>query len=185
MTLSTQIWLIRHGETEWSLSGAHTGRTDLPLTANGELQATAIAGNLSGHSFSLVLTSPLQRARDTCRLAGYAKAAEIEPNLSEWDYGDYEGLSTPQIRVKRPGWNLWSDGAFLNGETAEQAAARAQIVNPGAVWKPAAPFGAFRAWTHTTDFSPRPGWVCGRTRVGSSPSRPLPSACSAMSATSR
>jgi broad specificity phosphatase PhoE len=127
MTLSTQIWLIRHGETEWSLSGAHTGRTDLPLTANGELQATAIAHNLSGHSFSLVLTSPLQRARDTCRLAGYAKAADIDPNLAEWDYGDYEGLSTPQIRVKRPGWNLWNDGV-PSGETVEQVAARAQIV---------------------------------------------------------
>jgi broad specificity phosphatase PhoE len=122
-----QIWLVRHGETEWSLSGAHTGLTDLPLTKNGELQATEIAHKLSGQEFSLVLTSPLQRARETCRLAGYAKAAEPESNLLEWDYGDYEGLSTPQIRLNRPGWNLWRDGV-PNGETAEHVAARTQIV---------------------------------------------------------
>jgi broad specificity phosphatase PhoE len=122
-----QIWLIRHGETEWSLSGAHTGLTDLPLTANGELQATAIAHNLSGQPFSLVLTSPLQRARETCRLAGYAKAAELDSNLLEWDYGDYEGLSTPQIRLNRPDWYLWRDGV-PNGETIDEVAARAKIV---------------------------------------------------------
>jgi broad specificity phosphatase PhoE len=122
-----QIWLIRHGETEWSLSGAHTGLTDLPLTANGELQATEIAHKLSGQEFALVLTSPLQRARETCRLAGYAKAAQLDSNLLEWDYGDYEGLSTPQIRLERPGWNLWRDGV-PRGETVEQVAARTQLV---------------------------------------------------------
>jgi broad specificity phosphatase PhoE len=124
---STQLWLIRHGETEWSLSGAHTGLTDLPLTANGELQATAIARKLSGQEFSLVLASPLQRALETCRLAGYARAAEIDPNLLEWDYGEYEGLTSAQIRAGRPDWNLWRDGV-PNGETVEQVAARAQLV---------------------------------------------------------
>lgn len=127
MTDSSQIWLIRHGETEWSLSGAHTGLTDLPLTANGERQAIGIAGRLSEASFALVLTSPLQRARETCHLAGYSKAAHIDPDLCEWDYGDYEGLSTPQIRVNRPDWYLWRDGV-PNGETVEQVAVRAQRV---------------------------------------------------------
>src|SRR5437868_8860728 len=91
MSGRVELWLIRHGETEWSLSGAHTGRTDIPLTAAGEANAAAIGRYLSGRQFSLVLTSPVERARETCRLAGYAPGAAIDPDLREWDYGDYEG----------------------------------------------------------------------------------------------
>jgi broad specificity phosphatase PhoE len=120
-----ELWLIRHGETEWSRSGAHTGRTDLPLTEAGREEAAAIARRLGGKRFALVLTSPLQRALETCRLAGYGDVAQIEPNLLEWDYGDYEGLSTADIRKKVPGWNLWIEG-FPRGETIEQVAARAR-----------------------------------------------------------
>jgi len=123
----TQLWLIRHGETEWSLSGAHTGRTDLPLTANGEKKAEDIGRYLKGREFSAVLVSPLQRARETCRLAGYSASAVIEENLREWDYGEYEGRSTSDIRNDRPGWNLWEDGV-PNGETVEQVADRARRV---------------------------------------------------------
>jgi len=122
-----EIWLIRHGETEWSLSGAHTSRTDIPLTAAGRERAAAIGGFLAGRQFALVLTSPMLRARDTCRLAGFGDVAQIEPNLSEWDYGDYEGLTTRQIQEKRPGWSLWEDGT-PNGETVEHAAARTHAV---------------------------------------------------------
>src|ERR1700674_3649380 len=100
-----ELWLIRHGETEWTLSGAHTGRTDLPLTQNGERQAIAIGRKLNGLEFSLVLSSPLMRARETCRLAGYAGPAIYDENLREWDYGEYEGLTTPEIRLDRPNWN--------------------------------------------------------------------------------
>jgi len=121
------LWLIRHGETEWSRSGAHTGRTDLPLTPAGREKAKAIAQALSGHSFALVLTSPLERARDTCALAGFGDAAQLEPNLQEWDYGDYEGRTTVQIREKVPNWSLWDQG-FPNGETIDQVAARAGAV---------------------------------------------------------
>jgi probable phosphoglycerate mutase len=118
------IWLIRHGETEWSLSGAHTGRTDLPLTKAGEDTARAVGDELAGHEFTLVLTSPLRRARRTCELAGYADRAQIDPNLSEWDYGDYEGRTTDQIRAERPGWQIFRDGVE-DGETISQVAARA------------------------------------------------------------
>jgi broad specificity phosphatase PhoE len=121
-----EIWLIRHGETEWSRSGAHTGRTDLPLTPAGCKAATHLGAQLAGHPFALVLNSPMQRARDTARLAGFPNAA-IDPNLMEWDYGSYEGLSTPQIQVDRPDWNLWTDGV-PDGETVEQVAARASAV---------------------------------------------------------
>jgi broad specificity phosphatase PhoE len=120
-----ELWLVRHGETEWSRSGAHTGRTDLPLTEAGRERAQAIGRYLAGHTFALVLESPLERARETCRLAGYGDAAVIEPNLAEWNYGDYEGLTTPQIREQAPNWSLWVDGV-PNGETIHQVAARAQ-----------------------------------------------------------
>jgi broad specificity phosphatase PhoE len=121
------IWLIRHGETEWSLSGAHTGRTDLPLTDAGRKNAAAVGRWLGGRPFSLVLTSPLARARETCRLAGYGDAAQVDPNLCEWDYGDYEGRTTAEIHKGLPGWSLWRDGP-LHGETVEQVGARAQAV---------------------------------------------------------
>jgi probable phosphoglycerate mutase len=122
-----ELWLIRHGETEWSLSGAHTGWTDLPLTDAGREQAQAIAGQLRGHQFALVLTSPLERARETCKLAGYGEIARIEPNLREWNYGDYEGRTTAQIREQNPAWSLWLDGV-PNGERIDEVAARAEAV---------------------------------------------------------
>jgi broad specificity phosphatase PhoE len=125
--MAREIWLVRHGETEWSLSGAHTGRTDLPLTATGRENAVAVGRWFKGRRFDLVLTSPLQRARETCRLAGYGDAALVDPNLSEWDYGDYEGRSTPDIQKGRPGWSIWRDGV-PNGETVEQVGARAEAV---------------------------------------------------------
>jgi probable phosphoglycerate mutase len=124
--MSGSIWLIRHGETEWTLSGAHTGRTDIALTDAGRAAAQAIGRRLAGHRFALVLTSPLVRARETARLAGF-DGAEIDPNLREWDYGDYEGCTTREIRAERPEWNLWKDGV-PNGETIRQVAARAETV---------------------------------------------------------
>src|SRR5947209_7643845 len=121
------LWLIRHGETEWSVSGAHTGRTDIPLTAAGEEKARALGKRLAHRPFSLVLTSPLQRARRTCELAGYGEQAQIDPDLLEWDYGKYEGLKTSDIRAQRPGWFLFRDGV-PDGETIEQVAVRARRV---------------------------------------------------------
>ena len=122
-----QLWLVRHGETEWSLSGQHTGRTDIPLTEKGEHQASEIGRFLKGRSFAVVLTSPLLRARETCRLAGFDETAKEDPNLQEWDYGEYEGLTTNDIRKERPGWSLWKDG-IPGGESIAQVAARAQAV---------------------------------------------------------
>lgn len=121
------IWLVRHGETEWSLSGQHTGTTDIPLTVKGEQQAVQIGKFLQGRNFAAVLTSPLARARETCRLAGFDETAKLEPNLREWDYGDYEGRTTKDIRKEHPGWSLWADGV-PHGESIEQVAARAQAV---------------------------------------------------------
>src|SRR5579871_5670553 len=118
------LWLIRHGETEWSLSGAHTGRSDIPLTPAGEESARAVGLELDGQQFELVLSSPLKRAFRTCELAGYGSQAQIDPNLAEWDYGKYEGLTTDQIRAKRPGWFIFRDGVE-GGETIGQVAARA------------------------------------------------------------
>ena len=125
--MSLTLWLIRHGETAWSLSGAHTGRTDLPLTEAGRESAAAVGRWLAGRKFSLVLSSPLARARETCRLAGYGDAAQVEANLCEWDYGDYEGRTTAEIRKQSPGWSLWTDGP-LHGETVAQVGARADAV---------------------------------------------------------
>ena len=122
-----QLWLVRHGETEWTASGQHTGRTDLPLTLQGQLHARQLAGFLNGRRFDLVLTSPLRRARETCQLAGYGESAIVDANLSEWDYGDYEGRTTADIQKTRSGWSLWSDGV-PNGESIEQVATRAQNV---------------------------------------------------------
>src|SRR6185436_1094363 len=122
-----QLWLARHGETEWSISGQHTGRTDIPLTHKGEQNAREIGRFLKDHSFAVVLTSPLLRARETCRLAGFGEIAKQDPNLQEWDYGEYEGRTTNEIRKVRPGWSLWNDGV-PGGENIEQVAARAQAV---------------------------------------------------------
>ena len=119
-----QLYFIRHGETAWSLSGQHTGRTDIPLTARGEDQARALAPLLQRVQFAHVFTSPRQRARRTCELAGLASDAEIEPDIAEWDYGDYEGLRSIDIRKERPGWNIFRDGC-PGGETPQQVADRA------------------------------------------------------------
>jgi broad specificity phosphatase PhoE len=122
-----QIWLIRHGETEWSLAGRHTGRTDIPLTAAGRHQAEALGRQLAGRAFALVLTSPLVRARDTCRLAGYGEIAEATDELLEWDYGVYEGRTTPDIRKAEPGWSIWTS-PVPQGESLEQVGERARHV---------------------------------------------------------
>jgi probable phosphoglycerate mutase len=122
-----EIRLIRHGETEWSFSGQHTGRTDLPLTAAGERHAGEIGRYLAGRPFALVLTSPLQRARETCRLAGYGGVAQVEPDLCEWDYGAYEGRTSAQIQETVPDWTIWTS-PVPQGETIQQVAARASRV---------------------------------------------------------
>jgi len=122
-----EIWLFRHGETAWSANGQHTGRTDLPLTAAGRRRARAIGQRLSGRPFALVLCSPLLRAVETCRLAGYGDVAELTDDLMEWDYGDDEGLRTVDIQKRRPGWSLWQDGP-RGGETVAEVGARVHNV---------------------------------------------------------
>jgi probable phosphoglycerate mutase len=122
--VTVQIVLVRHGETEWSRSGQHTSRTDLPLIEEGRERARALAPMLGRFEFSLVLTSPLRRARETCELAGFGERAEVCEDLREWDYGEYEGLTTPQIREDRPGWFLWRDGC-PGGEQPDEVGARA------------------------------------------------------------
>jgi probable phosphoglycerate mutase len=119
-----QLYLIRHGETEWSISGQHTGRTDIPLTARGEDEARTLAPLLREVSFARVLTSPRQRARQTCELAGLGSVSIVEPDLAEWDYGEYEGQRTVDIRERRPGWNVFRDGC-PGGETTAQVSDRA------------------------------------------------------------
>jgi broad specificity phosphatase PhoE len=119
-----RLHLIRHGETAWSLSGRHTGRTELPLTPHGEGMARDLAPLLGAAAFTLVLTSPRLRSRRTCELAGLGDAAVIEPDLAEWDYGDYEGLRGAQIRAVRPDWDIWRDGC-PGGETPADAGSRA------------------------------------------------------------
>ncbi|MBA2326045.1 MAG: histidine phosphatase family protein [Actinobacteria bacterium] len=122
-----ELWLVRHGETEWSKTGRHTSRTDVPLTEPGERQAEALGGLLGGQKFARVLSSPKRRALDTCRLAGYGDSAEIADDLQEWDYGEYEAEKTVDIRRTRPDWSLWDDGA-PGGETPAQVGERARRV---------------------------------------------------------
>jgi probable phosphoglycerate mutase len=121
------VYLARHGETAWSLSGQHTGRTDLPLTDRGEDNARKLRTRLEGITFTEVLVSPLQRARRTCELAGFAAVAAVFPDLVEWDYGDYEGRLTSEIRRERPGWYLFRDGC-PGGESVAAVGARADRV---------------------------------------------------------
>ena len=124
MTGETQeIVLVRHGETEWSRSGKHTGRTDVPLTEGGRSQARMVGAALRNRRFAAVWTSPLQRALETCRLAGFGEVALPSDELVEWDYGEYEGRTTLEIRRERPGWTLWRDGV-PGGETVEEVEAR-------------------------------------------------------------
>jgi broad specificity phosphatase PhoE len=122
-----QIVLVRHGETEWSLSRQHTSRTDLPLIEEGRARAKALGSVLAQWTFSLVLTSPLRRARETCELAGFGESAVVCDDLWEWDYGEYEGLTTPQIREQNPTWSLWRDGC-PGGEQPAEVSARADRV---------------------------------------------------------
>jgi broad specificity phosphatase PhoE len=121
------VYLARHGETAWTLSGRHTGLTDLPLTEHGERTARRLSDRLQGLTFAKVFTSPLQRARQTCELAGFGPVAEIDPDLVEWDYGKYEGRQGAEIRAERPDWNLFRDGC-PGGETPAQVSARADLV---------------------------------------------------------
>ncbi|WP_088258750.1 histidine phosphatase family protein [Fimbriiglobus ruber] len=125
-----QIYLARHGETAWALTGQHTGRTDIPLTDRGERNARSLAGRLRGLTFAAVFASPLQRARRTCELAGFGSVARTAPDLMEWDYGVYEGLTTDDVRKERPDWTLMRDGC-PGGETIEEVNARAGRVVDG------------------------------------------------------
>lgn len=128
--MAARVFLIRHGETQWSLDGRHTGHTDLPLTENGERRAARLRAILQGTEFSHVLTSPLQRARRTCELAGCGASARVDPDLHEWDYGAYEGRTTAEIRAERPGWSIFADGC-PEGESVEQVSRRADRVLAG------------------------------------------------------
>ena len=119
------IWLVRHAETEWSRDRRHTGRTDIPLTEEGRDHARALAASLAAHRFAAAWTSPLSRARDTAALAGLD--AVVDEDLVEWDYGEYEGITTAEIRESRPDWYLWRDGC-PGGESPDQVAARADRV---------------------------------------------------------
>jgi broad specificity phosphatase PhoE len=121
-----ELWLIRHGETEWSKNGKHTSYTDLPLTEHGREQAAALKPALAAEHFDLVLTSPRHRAQITAELAGITNA-QVEPNLQEWNYGSFEGLSTPEIQVTQPGWDVWT-ADITGGESVGQVAARAGLV---------------------------------------------------------
>lgn len=121
-----EIWIARHGATEWSKAGRHTGRTDVALTPDGVAQAAELVRPLAAHRFAQVLTSPLIRARETARIAGFVDAT-IDEDLLEWDYGTYEGRTTPEIQTERPGWTLWTDGV-PHGETADEVAVRVERV---------------------------------------------------------
>jgi len=121
------VYLARHGETAWSVTGQHTGRTDLPLTARGERNAQRLGERLTGLNFAAIFTSPLQRAARTCELAGFGASATVDENLLEWDYGQYDGRTSAEIHRENPDWNVFRDGC-PGGETPEQVSARAQRV---------------------------------------------------------
>jgi broad specificity phosphatase PhoE len=121
------VWLVRHGETEWSATGKHTGRTDISLTETGRRQARALRRHLEGRRFERVLVSPMARALETCRIAGFEDEAEVEPALTEWDYGSYEGRRTAEIRRERPGWSVWTHD-LPDGESVEEVGARVDLV---------------------------------------------------------
>jgi broad specificity phosphatase PhoE len=130
-----KVYLVRHGETAWTISGQHTGRTDISLTREGERDAQALSARLKGMSFARVLTSPLQRARRTGERAGFGECAQPDPDLTEWDYGAYEGRRTIDIRAERPGWRLFEDGCPY-GETLAEVSVRADRVIGGSVrWR--------------------------------------------------
>ena len=122
-----EVWLIRHAETAWSKAKKHTGRTDIPLTEEGRAHAATLPGRLGGQAFAAVFVSPLGRARETAQLAGLGDQAQVRDDLAEYDYGDYEGITTDEIRERRPGWYLWRDGV-PNGEMPDDVGARADRV---------------------------------------------------------
>lgn len=122
-----RLWVVRHGETEWADSGQHTSHTDVPLTDAGRQQAAALGEVLNRHPFAAVLSSPLSRALDTCRLAGFGDRVELTDDLREWDYGEDEGRTTAEIQVDRPGWTIWTAGP-RGGETIDEVAARADRI---------------------------------------------------------
>lgn len=122
-----KIYIVRHGETEWSQCGKHTGITDIPMTKNGEVQSECIGKRLKGHSFQEVFSSPLQRASKTCELSGFSKQARLDPDLSEWNYGKYEGMTTREIWKQQPYWNIFTNGA-PEGESVADINARAARV---------------------------------------------------------
>ena len=125
--MSCEVWVARHGETEWSRTGRHTGRTDIPLTEAGRREAEGLRRAFGGRRFALVLSSPLSRALDTCRIAGYGDEAITSDDLLEWDYGAVEGRTSAEVAAGNPGWTIWT-GALPRGETIEQVAARADRV---------------------------------------------------------
>ena len=172
------IWLVRHGETEWSRDGRHTSRTDLELTAHGRSQAAAVGRLLQGHEFARVLCSPSRRARETAQLTGLQ--AEIEDDLREIDYGDYEGLTTPEIRESVPGWTVFTHD-MPGGETLDHAAARAERV----IWQADGADGDVLLSPTATSCgsSPRAGWSNHRSSARGSCWRPRPCRCWATSAT--
>jgi broad specificity phosphatase PhoE len=127
MSEGTKLWLMRHGETEWSLSGAHTSRTDIPLTEQGRKRAEKLRDYLKGTKFDAVFVSPMQRARETCTIAGFGNVAKIDEGLREWDYGIYEGKTTREIQAQIPGWSVWKN-EIVGGETVQHVGERADGV---------------------------------------------------------
>jgi broad specificity phosphatase PhoE len=127
MSVGTELCLVRHGETEWSLSGAHTSRTDIPLTDHGRKRAEELRDYLKGTKFDAVFESPMQRARETCAIAGFGDQAVVENGLMEWDYGVYEGKTTKEIQAEIPGWSVWKN-EIIGGETVEHVGERADGV---------------------------------------------------------
>jgi broad specificity phosphatase PhoE len=127
MRVETELWLVRHGETEWSLNGKHTSRTDIALTEHGRKRAEELRDYLKDTKFDAVLVSPMQRARETCAIAGFGDVAVVDVGLKEWDYGVYEGKTTKEIRDAVPGWSVWKD-EILGGETVEHVGERADGV---------------------------------------------------------
>jgi broad specificity phosphatase PhoE len=127
MSVGTELWLVRHGETEWSLSGAHTSRTDIPLTEHGRKRAEELRDYLKGTQFDAVFVSPMQRARETCAIAGFGDVAVVDDGLKEWDYGVYEGKTTKEIQATIAGWSVWKN-EIIGGETVEHVGDRADGV---------------------------------------------------------
>ena len=127
MSGAVELWLMRHGETEWSVDGRHTSRTDIPLTAHGRLRAKELGEYLTGTKFAAVLRSPMLRAKETCEIAGFGDVAVVDDGLKEWDYGVYEGRTTKEVQAEIPGWSVWKD-PIIGGETLAQVGARADGV---------------------------------------------------------